>query len=69
MYRESNILEKLLSLLFIPVYLLWKLLVVAASLLWRLVCDVAKNVYGRSVVAIGAVIFAALVLYANNFFR
>lgn len=69
MYRDSGIGERLLSIAFVPFYLLWKLAVLIVKGLARLVLDVAKNVYGRVVIALGAIAFAALVLYANNFFR
>lgn len=63
--RETRIVEKILSVLFIPVYLVWLVL----CFLWQLLVDVAKNVYGRVVIGIGGALFAVLSTYFLHLFR
>jgi hypothetical protein len=69
MYRDSGIGERLLSIALVPFYLLWKLAVLIVKGLARLVLDVAKNVYGRVVIALGAIVFAGLAVYFSHFLR
>lgn len=62
--RDSRIIEKILYVLFIPVYLVWLVL----CFLWQLLVDIAKNVYGRGVIALGAIIFGLLATYFLHLF-
>jgi hypothetical protein len=61
---NTRIIEKILSVLCIPVYLVWLVL----RFLWQLLVDIAKNVYGRVVIALGAVVFGLLATYFLHFF-
>jgi len=69
MYREKSPFETLLNMFLIPFYLLWRLLVFITSGISKLVVDVMKNVYGKVVVALGAIVFAILVIYITHFLK
>ena len=62
---DTHIIEKILSVLFIPIYLAWLVL----CFFWQLLIDVTKNVYGRVVMALGAVVFGLLATYFLHLFK
>ena len=65
MDRELSIVDGLLTVLFAPFYLVWLIL----SFILKLLGDVARNVYGRAVVALGAIAFAVLALLFSNLLK
>lgn len=61
---RNNIFEKIITILFIPIYLLWQALV----FMGKLIVDILNNVRGRFVKYVGAIAFVILMGYILKLF-
>jgi len=50
-------------------YFIWVTIKAIFSLIWKIICDIAKNVYGRIIIFIGGSIFAYMMYYFSHFHK
>jgi hypothetical protein len=57
----TRALEVIINIVFPIFYVIWRIFAFIFLLVWKVLTDLFKNVYGRVIVAVGAIIFAYLV--------